>query len=50
MCGIAGIVSREPDSSAGLAVLNMTNELAHRGPDGMGFWRLAGDRAALCER
>jgi asparagine synthase (glutamine-hydrolysing) len=50
MCGIAGIVSREPDSSAGLAVLNMTNELAHRGPDGMGFWRLAGHRAALCER
>jgi asparagine synthase (glutamine-hydrolysing) len=48
MCGVAGMVSRLADRSAGSSVRAMTAELAHRGPDGMGFWRLAGDRASLC--
>lgn len=48
MCGIAGIVSRVPDESAGANVLAATRALAHRGPDGMGFWRLAGNRVGLC--
>src|SRR4051794_1076960 len=49
MCGIAGIVSRGPDSAAGMSVLAMTTALAHRGPDGTGFWRLANEQAGLCD-
>jgi asparagine synthase (glutamine-hydrolysing) len=49
MCGIAGIVSRQPDTRAGEDVLALTHKLVHRGPDGAGFWRLAGDRAGLCD-
>jgi asparagine synthase (glutamine-hydrolysing) len=48
MCGIAGSVSREPDGATGASVLSATRALAHRGPDGEGFWRLAGDRFGLC--
>jgi asparagine synthase (glutamine-hydrolysing) len=48
MCGIAGIVSRTADREAGELVLAATQALTHRGPDGEGFWRLAGDRAGLC--
>src|SRR4051794_28051113 len=48
MCGTAGIVARSADPSAGGDVLAATRALAHRGPDGMGFWRLAGDRVGLC--
>src|SRR6266568_9102332 len=47
MCGIAGTVSRNADAAAGPAVVAMTRALAHRGPDGQGFWRLAGDEAGL---
>src|SRR3954466_2708659 len=48
MCGIAGMVSREGDATAGESVLATTRALAHRGPDGSGFWRLSGDDAGLC--
>ena len=48
MCGIAGIVSARPDATAGECVRVATEALAHRGPDGSGFWRLAGDQAGLC--
>jgi asparagine synthase (glutamine-hydrolysing) len=48
MCGIAGIVSGVPDASAGEDLRSLTQALAHRGPDGIGFWRLADDRAGLC--
>jgi asparagine synthase (glutamine-hydrolysing) len=48
MCGIAGIVSRTGDPAAGRLVLATTRALAHRGPDGEGFWRLAGHRSGLC--
>lgn len=48
MCGIAGIISRTADPHAGNEVLTATQALEHRGPDGEGFWRLAGDRAGLC--
>jgi asparagine synthase (glutamine-hydrolysing) len=48
MCGIAGLVLRVPDPSAGEDLRSLTQALAHRGPDGTGFWRLAGDRAGLC--
>jgi asparagine synthase (glutamine-hydrolysing) len=48
MCGIAGIVSSEPDATAGECVRAATAALAHRGPDGYGFWRLAGNQSGLC--
>jgi asparagine synthase (glutamine-hydrolysing) len=48
MCGIAGIVSRSADSLAGEAVAAATQAMVHRGPDGVGFWRLADGRATLC--
>jgi asparagine synthase (glutamine-hydrolysing) len=47
MCGIAGIVSRA-DPQAGEAVVSMTRALVHRGPDDVGFWRLAGGCATPC--
>jgi asparagine synthase (glutamine-hydrolysing) len=48
MCGIAGIVSRTADASAGEAVVVATAALLHRGPDDGGFWRLANGSTALC--
>jgi asparagine synthase (glutamine-hydrolysing) len=48
MCGLAGTVARDPDAAAGQKVLAATRALAHRGPDGEGFWRLAGQTAGLC--
>jgi asparagine synthase (glutamine-hydrolysing) len=48
MCGVAGMLSVRADSRIGEAVETMTQALAHRGPDGIGFWRLAGDEAGLC--
>jgi asparagine synthase (glutamine-hydrolysing) len=44
MCGIAGIVSADHKD----AVVAMTDVLAHRGPDGSGFYR--DDRIALGQR
>ncbi len=47
MCGIAGMVAREPVRGIGSATLRLTRALGHRGPDGEGFWHdTAGDR--LC--
>jgi asparagine synthase (glutamine-hydrolysing) len=50
MCGLAGMLTGRPDSCVGVAVETMTDALVHRGPDGFGFWRLAGDQAGLCAR
>ncbi len=38
MCGIAGIVSNNKNLVAAERLLQMTDALAHRGPDGEGFW------------
>src|SRR5713226_1069670 len=38
MCGIAGIVSAEPDLSLRGALGRMLNIQRHRGPDGDGSW------------
>lgn len=38
MCGIAGIVQREPGNSAAAIVERMTAALAHRGPDDAGLY------------
>ena len=49
MCGIAGIVSSTSQPAAGENMIRLTEALAHRGPDGVGYWRLADGRAGLCE-
>jgi asparagine synthase (glutamine-hydrolysing) len=36
MCGIAGIV--DPDGVSARVLKQMTDAVAHRGPDGEGFW------------
>jgi asparagine synthase (glutamine-hydrolysing) len=39
MCGIAGFVSARPLEASSLSLLTrMTDRLAHRGPDGHGYW------------
>jgi asparagine synthase (glutamine-hydrolysing) len=38
MCGIAGILSPDPARINPQRLGNMTNALAHRGPDGEGLW------------
>jgi asparagine synthase (glutamine-hydrolysing) len=38
MCGIAGIAARSPSTSIGPTTFELTRSLAHRGPDGEGFW------------
>jgi asparagine synthase (glutamine-hydrolysing) len=43
MCGIAGIVG-EVSASNRLALTRMTDAIAHRGPDGVGFWTSPADR------
>ena len=49
MCGIAGIVN--PRASANLGALkHMADSLAHRGPDGEGFWQSENRRIALAHR
>jgi asparagine synthase (glutamine-hydrolysing) len=48
MCGIAGALSRCPEGDLGAAVLHTTCALAHRGPDGEGFWRAGPDGSGPC--
>ena len=51
MCGIAGFIAREGVASAALPVLQrMTRALAHRGPDGEGYWQSADGRVNLGHR
>ena len=38
MCGIAGILSLNPVRIRGERLKKMTDAIAHRGPDGEGFW------------
>lgn len=38
MCGIAGIISPNPQHRNQELLRTMTQQLAHRGPDGEGFW------------
>lgn len=51
MCGIAGIVALGRPIAPGEAVIEaMTAALAHRGPDGDGFWRDEAGRAVFGHR
>lgn len=38
MCGIAGIIDRSSAQTSATKVRSMCDSLAHRGPDGEGFW------------
>lgn len=38
MCGIAGIISLQPDLVSAEKLKRMTDALQHRGPDGEGYW------------
>jgi asparagine synthase (glutamine-hydrolysing) len=38
MCGIAGILLHTPNANAPVHLKKMTHSIAHRGPDGEGFW------------
>jgi asparagine synthase (glutamine-hydrolysing) len=38
MCGIAGIISMNPHHVSTERLKQMTDAIAHRGPDGAGFW------------
>jgi asparagine synthase (glutamine-hydrolysing) len=38
MCGIAGIISTNPNNISKQRLKKMTDAIAHRGPDGEGFW------------
>jgi asparagine synthase (glutamine-hydrolysing) len=49
MCGIAGMVSREPSAAIGPLTLAMTRALRHRGPDGEGFLLGAGAEWTLAD-
>ncbi|MGM9316375.1 asparagine synthase (glutamine-hydrolyzing), partial [Klebsiella pneumoniae] len=52
MCGIAGAVSlaRQPVAKLANALATMNHLIAHRGPDGHGFWRAPGDVCGLAHR
>ncbi len=48
MCGIAGFINTNTDAPA--AIRNMTDAMAHRGPDGAGFWTEEGSGVTLGHR
>lgn len=52
MCGIAGAVSltRQPVAKLANALAAMNRLIAHRGPDGHGFWCAPGDVCGLAHR
>lgn len=50
MCGIAGIVSVDPAKASETRLRAMTDAIAHRGPEGEGFWTGAGGRVGLGHR
>jgi asparagine synthase (glutamine-hydrolysing) len=50
MCGIAGIVDLHGGAIAPGAIERLTDLIAHRGPDGAGFWWSENERIALGHR
>ncbi len=52
MCGIAGATSltRAPVARLDRALAAMSHLIAHRGPDGEGFWKAPGDVCGLAHR
>ncbi|HYC27386.1 MAG TPA: asparagine synthetase B, partial [Chitinophagaceae bacterium] len=50
MCGIAGIISVNPQLVSAQQLKQMTDAIAHRGPEGDGFWFNAANTAGLGHR
>jgi asparagine synthase (glutamine-hydrolysing) len=50
MCGIAGIIQTNPSGFSKEHLQKMTDALAHRGPDGEGFWQHADNISLLGHR
>ncbi len=50
MCGIAGIISINPENLSKERLKNMTDSIAHRGPDGEGFWINTSNQAGFGHR
>jgi len=50
MCGIAGIISVNPQNINRDRLQKMTDAISHRGPDGEGFWMNAAGSAGLGHR
>src|SRR5215470_13455495 len=50
MCGIAGIVNLRGRPVEQTDIRNLTDQIAHRGPDGMGYWFSAERNVALGHR
>ncbi len=50
MCGIAGIISIDPSFISPVRLKKMTDAIAHRGPDGEGFWINPSGKAGLGHR
>ena len=50
MCGIVGTFHPIGEASDEAVVSRMRDRMAHRGPDGTGFWRSPDRRCALAHR
>jgi asparagine synthase (glutamine-hydrolysing) len=50
MCGIAGIVNIRGEAVEPVDIERLTSQVAHRGPDGMGYWFNAERNVALGHR
>jgi asparagine synthase (glutamine-hydrolysing) len=50
MCGIAGIIQQDSSAFTETHLKKMTGALAHRGPDGEGFWNNNSDKVLLGHR
>ena len=50
MCGIAGIVSINRELVSQDRIVKMTDSIAHRGPDGEGYWINPDETAVLGHR
>jgi asparagine synthase (glutamine-hydrolysing) len=50
MCGIAGIIQQDSSAFTETHLKKMTGALAHRGPDGEGFWKNNSDKVLLGHR
>jgi len=50
MCGVAGIVDFRGQTVEPAEIENLTNRIAHRGPDGAGYWFSAERNVALGHR
>lgn len=50
MCGISGIISKNPDDISIERLKKMTDAIAHRGPDGEGHWKSENRNVCLGHR